>query len=93
MSAIAEQASFSAAEPQQRVDLAAPAGSGMLRSIGRCTVRTTWNAITAASCILACARRWTSLWLYHVFSSSFQDVELLLAERSVIVSYESVRLN
>src|SRR5713101_8410541 len=31
------------------------------------------------------------VWLYHVFSLSFRDVELLLAERGVIVSYESVR--
>ena len=29
--------------------------------------------------------------LYHVFSLSLCDVELLLAERGVIVSYESVR--
>src|ERR1700756_1011338 len=32
-----------------------------------------------------------AVWLYHVFSLSFRDVELLLAERGVIVSYESVR--
>lgn len=32
-----------------------------------------------------------ALWLYHVFSLSFRDVELLLAERGVIVSHESVR--
>ena len=31
------------------------------------------------------------MWLYHVFSLSLRDVELLLAERGVIVSYESVR--
>jgi putative transposase len=30
--------------------------------------------------------------LYHVFSLSFRDVELLLAERGVTVSYESIRL-
>jgi transposase-like protein len=29
-----------------------------------------------------------AVWLYHVFSLSFRDVELLLAERGVIVSYE-----
>jgi len=29
--------------------------------------------------------------LYHVFSLSLRDVELLLAERGVVVSYESVR--
>jgi putative transposase len=29
--------------------------------------------------------------LYHIFSLSSRDVELLLAERGVIVSYESVR--
>ena len=28
--------------------------------------------------------------LYHVFSLSFRDVELILAERGVIVSYESI---
>ena len=32
-----------------------------------------------------------AVWLYHTFSLSFRDVELLLAERGVIVSYESVR--
>ena len=32
-----------------------------------------------------------AVWLYHVFSLSFRDVELLLAERGVKVSYESVR--
>ena len=28
-------------------------------------------------------------WLYHVFSLSLRDVELILAERGVIVSHES----
>src|SRR3712207_236620 len=32
-----------------------------------------------------------SVWLYHTFSPSFRDVEPLLAERGVVVSYESVR--
>jgi putative transposase len=32
-----------------------------------------------------------AVWLYHVFSLSFRDVELILAERGLIVSYESVR--
>src|SRR5258708_29901822 len=32
-----------------------------------------------------------AVWLYHVFSLSFRDVELLLAERGIIVSYETVR--
>src|SRR3978361_1737873 len=31
------------------------------------------------------------VWLYHVFSLSFRDVELILAEHGVIVSYESMR--
>jgi putative transposase len=31
------------------------------------------------------------VWLYHVFSLSFRDVELLLAERGIVVSYETVR--
>jgi putative transposase len=29
--------------------------------------------------------------LYHRFSSSFRDVELILAERDMVVTYESVR--
>jgi hypothetical protein len=29
--------------------------------------------------------------LYHVFSLSLRDVELLLAERGLVVSYESIR--
>jgi putative transposase len=33
-----------------------------------------------------------AVWLYHRFSLSFRDVEEMLAERGVIVSYEAVRL-
>src|SRR5258708_3652432 len=36
--------------------------------------------------IIMCA-----VWLYHVFSLSLRDVELLLAERGIVVSYETVR--
>ena len=32
-----------------------------------------------------------AVWLYHVFSFSLRDVELLLAERGVVVSYETIR--
>lgn len=32
-----------------------------------------------------------AVWLYHTFPLSFRDVELLLAERGVEVSYETVR--
>jgi putative transposase len=32
-----------------------------------------------------------AVWLYHVFSLSLRDVELLLAERGVVVSHESIR--
>ena len=32
-----------------------------------------------------------AVWLYHVFSLSLRDVELLLAERGVVASYETVR--
>ena len=32
-----------------------------------------------------------AVWLYHCFSLSLRDVELILATRSVVVSYESVR--
>ena len=32
-----------------------------------------------------------AVWLYHVFSLSLRDVELLLAERGIILSYETVR--
>jgi putative transposase len=32
-----------------------------------------------------------AVWLYHVFKLSLRDVELLLAERGVVVSYETVR--
>src|ERR1700709_924036 len=32
-----------------------------------------------------------AVWLYYVFSLSLRDVELILAERGVIVSYESIR--
>jgi putative transposase len=31
-----------------------------------------------------------AVWLYHVFSLSLRDVELLLAERGVVVSYETI---
>jgi putative transposase len=33
-----------------------------------------------------------AVWLYHVFSLSLRDVELILAERGVIVTRESIRL-
>lgn len=32
-----------------------------------------------------------AVWLYHVFDLSLRDVELLLAERGITVSYETVR--
>jgi putative transposase len=32
-----------------------------------------------------------AVWLYHTFCLSFRDVELVLAERGVEVSYETVR--
>lgn len=32
-----------------------------------------------------------AVWLYHLFSLSLRDVELILAERGVVVSYESIR--
>jgi transposase-like protein len=32
-----------------------------------------------------------AVWLYHVFTLSLRDVELLLAERGVVTSYETVR--
>ena len=31
------------------------------------------------------------MWLYHVFSLSLRDVELLLAERGIFVTHESIR--
>jgi len=33
-----------------------------------------------------------AVWLYHRFTLSFRDVEDLLAERSITVSYESIRI-
>ena len=32
-----------------------------------------------------------AVWLYHLFSLSLRDIELILAERGVVVSYESIR--
>ena len=32
-----------------------------------------------------------AVWLYYRFALSFRDVEDLLAQRSIIVSYETVR--
>ena len=32
-----------------------------------------------------------AVWLYHVFGLSLRDVQLILAERGIIVSYETVR--
>ena len=32
-----------------------------------------------------------AVWLYHRFSLSFRDVEELLAERGVVVTYETIR--
>jgi transposase-like protein len=31
------------------------------------------------------------VWLYHLFSRSLRDVELLLAERGIVVSNKTVR--
>ena len=31
------------------------------------------------------------VWLYHCFSLSLRDVELILAARGIVVSYESIR--
>ena len=33
-----------------------------------------------------------AVWLYHVFSLSLRDVELILADRGVMVTHESIRL-
>jgi putative transposase len=35
--------------------------------------------------LISCA-----VWLYHVFSLSFRDAELILAERGGMLSYESI---
>ena len=32
-----------------------------------------------------------AVWLYHVFSLSLRDVELILAERGIAVTHESIR--
>ncbi len=32
-----------------------------------------------------------AIWLYHVFSLSLRDVELILAERGIVATYESIR--
>ena len=32
-----------------------------------------------------------AVWLYHLFSLSFRDVELILGERGIVVSHESIR--
>ena len=32
-----------------------------------------------------------AVWLYHAFSLSLPDVELLLAERGIVISYETIR--
>ena len=32
-----------------------------------------------------------AVWLYHVFSLSLRDVELILAERGIMVTHESIR--
>src|ERR1700749_2469765 len=32
-----------------------------------------------------------AVWLYHVFSLSLRDVELILAERGILVTHESIR--
>ncbi len=32
-----------------------------------------------------------AVWLYHVFSLSLPDVELILAERGVLLTYETIR--
>src|ERR1700749_1006738 len=33
-----------------------------------------------------------AVWLFHVFGLSLRDVELILAERGIVVTHESIRL-
>ena len=32
-----------------------------------------------------------AVWLYHLFSLSYRDIELIVAERGIMVTYESIR--
>jgi transposase-like protein len=32
-----------------------------------------------------------ALWLYHLFAFSLRDIELILADRGVVVTHESIR--
>ncbi len=32
-----------------------------------------------------------AVWLYHLFSLSLRDIELILAERGIVVTHESIR--
>ncbi|MFC7739231.1 hypothetical protein ACFQX4_26485 [Roseomonas sp. GCM10028921] len=34
---------------------------------------------------------WHALWLYHLLSFSLRDIELILAERGILVTHESIR--
>ena len=34
-----------------------------------------------------------AVWLYHCFSLSLRDIELILAARSIVVSYEQPRVS
>src|SRR6202023_3549332 len=49
----------------------------------------TWVRITAPLSPAAVIEH--AVWLYHCFSLSLQDVELILAVRGIVVSYESIR--
>jgi putative transposase len=59
----------------------------MAESLGFCDVDIGLEGPTSNFCPGICP----TYWLYHVFSLSLRDVELILAERGVIVSHESIR--
>jgi putative transposase len=66
------------------VRLAGPVGRGSLS--GMSTAPNPYHGFRFPAEVIQHA-----VWLYHCFSLSLREVELILAARGIVVSYESVR--
>jgi len=50
-----------------------------------------WQSRSGYGSLLGVTTASNPVWLYHCFSLSLRDVELILAARGIVVSYETIR--
>lgn len=50
-----------------------------------------WQSRSGYGSLLGVTTPSNPVWLYHCFSLSLRDVELILAARGIVVSYETIR--